>query len=509
MRRFRVPRARRGTPAPAVALLALIGLFLLAPTRALADLPPGGFVPAPVTEGGTVRWAPVGVESSYELAVSTAPRGSDERVTVHKQLPRTQTEQQEYTPHVPAGDTVYVEVSADQGQLWSHAAIVTGAEAPVSSGEAAVGDEAGEAEAQVEEAAQGEEEAEGRAPPSLGATALSATHGAASRAPGAPASASTQAFFAPAQPEAGEPSEVTAQAFSPTPPVIGIVDGAGWGSEVAGTIVKRHITWDRVDILGWSLAVKTSLAAGFKVLAVVNNTEDGKPLSQIDPNSWGAGVVSELKAHPGVSLAEASNEAYLKGGVANPVQYGRMYLAAVSAMKSAGIQVPLLFNMTGDYPRGSWASPTGWSEDAHGGGWLRDAVNGVPGLAAAILANGISIHPYGGLGENQHDDYGVNAAAADEAVARTVLGSTPPFYITEFGFDLRRCGQGVGACTKKEQAKKLTAAYSSFLADPHVQGIWWYVSHDDSTGAWGVVNDSGRGRPSLKALSRIAVAAGQ
>ena len=94
-------------------------------------------------------------------------------------------------------------------------------------------------------------------------------------------------------------------------------------------------------------------------------------------------------------------------------------------MDAAGIHIPLLFNMAGDYPHGSWAFPQGWSEDAHGGGWLRDAVSAVPGLAAAILANGISVHPYGAVGENVHDDWGSAAVAADEAVARSVLGSTP------------------------------------------------------------------------------------
>ena len=63
--------------------------------------------------------------------------------------------------------------------------------------------------------------------------------------------------------------------------------------------------------------------------------------------------------------------------------------------------------MTGDIPLSTLGRvPVCWSEDAKGGGWLRDAVNGVPGLAAAILANGISIHPYGAVGHNSHDDWG-------------------------------------------------------------------------------------------------------
>jgi hypothetical protein len=192
---------------------------------------------------------------------------------------------------------------------------------------------------------------------------------------------------------------------------------------------------------------------------------------------------------------------YLKGEKPEPVQYGRMYLAAVNALRAAGIRTPLLFNMEGDYR----VPGTGkWSLDASGGGWLRDAVKGVPGLAPAILANGISVHPYGGIEENSHDTYGVGAVAADEAIAARVLGSIPRFYITEFGFNLEACGTGSGACSSREQATKLQAAYSRFLADPHVAGIWWYQSHTDSTGDWGYMNSDGSLRPSFRALARIA-----
>ena len=127
--------------------------------------------------------------------------------------------------------------------------------------------------------------------------------------------------------------------------------------------------------------------------------------------------------------------------------------------------------MFGDYPLGSWSSPSSWSRDSTGGGWLHDAVTGVPGLAAAILANGLGSHPYGALGENSKDSYGINAVAGQETNAKTVLGATPTVYITEFGYDLGRCGEIDGACSQEEQATKMRAAYKVFLADPHVAGI--------------------------------------
>ena len=292
-------------------------------------------------------------------------------------------------------------------------------------------------------------------------------------------------------------------------PIIGTNDGVGWGRAAARTIVRGHITWNRVALGSPPNTLAGSLSDGFKVLLIVANVADRTPLSQIDPSSWGAEVVSELKARKGVGLAEAGNESYLKGDVANPIQYGRMYLDAVEDMKAARIRIPLLFNMTGDIPHNTWADPQGWSEDDDEGGWLREAVAAVPGLAAAILANGVSIHPYGAVGENSHDDLGTGSAAAEEAVANTVLGSIPPFYVTEIGYALGRCGAVAGACSERQQATKLQAAYEVFLADPHIYGIWWYQSHDDPTGNFGFMSNSNRVRPAFKVLSAIASAAGQ
>jgi hypothetical protein len=315
------------------------------------------------------------------------------------------------------------------------------------------------------------------------------------------------------EPTPPPPPPVHVEAPAPPPvashKIIGTNDGSGWGSSVAQTILAGHITWDRVEIGSSSDTPAVSLSDGFHVLAIVGNVNDGTPLSQSEPASWGASVVSQLQANPGISIAEAGNEMYYKGQIANPVQYGRMYLAAVNAMKAAGIHTPLLFNMFGDYPLGSWSSPTGDSEDMHGGGWLHDAVAGVPGLGAAILANGLSSHPYGALGENDDDVNGVNAVGAQEAVAQTVLGAIPPIYITEFGYSLASCGTFIGACSQQEQATKMRAAYAVFLKDAHVAGIWWYQSHDDSTGQFGYMNSDNTIRPSFTTLSSIAIEQGQ
>jgi hypothetical protein len=186
-----------------------------------------------------------------------------------------------------------------------------------------------------------------------------------------------------------------------------------------------------------------------------------------------------------------------------------MYLAAVNAMKVAGIHTQLLFDMFGGYPTDNWTTRASYSLDAEGGGWLHVAVTAVPGLAAAILANGVSSHPYGALEENNIDSYGVKAVAAQEAVAQAVLGATPTFYITEFGFSLSNCGEVDGACSQQEQASKMRAAYKVFLTDPHVAGIWAYQSHDDSSGQWGYMNSDNTIRPMFTVLSEFATEQGQ
>jgi hypothetical protein len=307
----------------------------------------------------------------------------------------------------------------------------------------------------------------------------------------------------------GAPAASEASADGRASVIIGTNDGAGWGTAAANTILSGQITWNRVEI-GWSTnSLASSLSDGFHTLAIVGNIGEETPISSVEPVAWASTVVSELGSNPGIAIAEAGNEMYLKGGVADPAQYGRMYLAAVHAEMLHRIWVPLLFNMAGDVPTGTWSSPNGWSQDAHGGGWLRDAVNSSPGLSGAIQRNGVTVHPYGGLEENQEDLYGVKAVAAQERVEKEVLGFYPRIYITEFGFALDKCGTPEGACSEAEQASKMTAAYKAFEADPHVDGIWWYQSHDDSSGQWGYMNNDGSTRPAFQALSALAVEQGQ
>jgi hypothetical protein len=289
---------------------------------------------------------------------------------------------------------------------------------------------------------------------------------------------------------------------SPTFPhkIIGTNDGGGWGPNSAKVIVGGGITWDRIEIGGGAGTVSSDLALGFHDLAIVGNTDDNTLLSATTPSAWGQLVVSQFQQNPGISIAEAGNEMYIKGSACEPQQYGKMYLAAYKDMQAAGIHIPLLFNMVGN----AYGCVDGTSS-----GWLQAAVSANPGLAQAILANGVSTHPYGAFGENKNDTNGTAAVAAQESVAQTVLGAIPPVYITEFGYDLGRCGQVEGACSQQEQASEFKAAYEVFLADPHVAGIWCYQSHDDPGGQWGYMNHDNTTRPAFNVLSSFAIAEGQ
>ena len=121
------------------------------------------------------------------------------------------------------------------------------------------------------------------------------------------------------------------------------------------------------------------------------------------------------------------------------------------------------------------------------------------GLGAAVLANGVAIHPYGAVGEDSADYAGTGAPATEEQNAQNVLGGIPAFYITEFGYAITTCSQPSAAavCSEAEQASEMQAAYQVFLADRHIKGIWWYQAHDDSTGGWGYLDANSNPRPSF------------
>jgi hypothetical protein len=266
---------------------------------------------------------------------------------------------------------------------------------------------------------------------------------------------------------------------------------------------------------GVNAQVATDVSEGFHVVGVVGNIDDNTALPNdgLTAASWGQLVVAQIQANPGIGLAEAGNEMFLKGGnpagysdAADPQLYGAMYLAAVNDMKAAGIHIPLLYNMYGTYLHADW-SP---SDDGDGTGWLRDAVNANKGLAAAILANGVSVHPYGPVGQSLNGcSYGTAAVACEEQDEQTLLGGIPKQYITEYGVNLASC-----SCTQAQEASQAQQVLTIFTSDPNVAGFWWFGSRDygcDSSGnncsqAFGIRNWDGSARPAFNVLSSFALA---
>jgi hypothetical protein len=523
------PTLSLGTPSPSTASeptsseeaapTSAVSVSVDAPALSAASNPPVLSV-----AGEIVQWSALGAESSYEVAISNEPRGGANRTTSYLTIPRAPGETQSYTPTLAPGETVYIGVSADNGLTWSeHEATVIAPKSektestlgpPVLSVhgdtiswstvpgavdyELAIILNPTTTRNTTYEVVSGT----GVTPPILPGQTVAYNLAANTTTEQGPWAHEVSISY-PSSESPGESGELSAHK------IIGTNDAAGWGLAAAQTILNAHITWNRVEIGSEDNSIASSISDGFHNLAIVGNIDDNTPLSQIEPASWAATVASQIKANPSIAIAEAGNEIYLKGNIANPVRYGEMYLDAVNALKAAGIHTPLLFNMIGDYPHGTWTNQTSWSTDENGGGWLHDAVAAVPGLANAILANGLSTHPYGAIGENHDDTNGTAAVTAQEAVAKKVLGATPPIYITEFGYNLGNCGDPAGACSQEEQASKLKAAYKTLLADPHVAGIWIYQSHDDSTGQWGFMNNDNTTRPSYNVLAEIAHEQGQ
>ena len=195
---------------------------------------------------------------------------------------------------------------------------------------------------------------------------------------------------------------------------------------------------------------------------------------------------------------------YLKGHIANSVQYGKMYLAAVNAEKAAGIHTPLCTTCPGttrgEVGRTRPAGPR--TETAEAGCVTRSTQYRASARRSSPMAS--ARIPTGPSTKNSADESGVQALAAQERVAQTVLGSVPTFYVTEFGYNMAACGAASGACSEAEQASKTRAAIKAFLGDPHFAGIFIYQSHDDGTGHFGYMNNDNTTRPTFGVLSELA-----
>ena len=276
--------------------------------------------------------------------------------------------------------------------------------------------------------------------------------------------------------------------------------------------INAGLKWDRYE--GFSMPSTSQpyyspaddQALGLSDLGIID-TDNNTLLSTVNPTTYANYGVSIIKANPGVKIWEVLNEAYYKGGVADPISYGKLYLALynkVTASNSGITGVTLLFNMWGDYQLSSGS----WSDAGFGGGWLHDAVAANPGLAAAIASEATSTHPYGPIVDpSPQYESGPYAVKYQQQNEQAYLGTVPPAYITEYGIDIN--GLSAPDCPGNalgEQAYQLTEAYNIFLNSSitkNVKGIIWYQAFSDSNSSPnnGIVDNNGNTpRPALQAL---------
>jgi hypothetical protein len=176
-----------------------------------------------------------------------------------------------------------------------------------------------------------------------------------------------------------------------------------------------------------------------------------------------------------------------------------MYMSLARAVDAAGVKgVKLLFNSFGDYVR-----PTGtWSQVANGGGWIAAALAAQPGLKERL--DGFTNHPYGLVGENQENDWGPGALAAEHNQAVALGFANTAYYVSEYGIRVE-AGGPTGSASPAQQAERVKAVYSELIGLGYVKGIWFYESHDESSSEkWGFVSGSWTPRPVLGVLEAFA-----
>jgi hypothetical protein len=269
--------------------------------------------------------------------------------------------------------------------------------------------------------------------------------------------------------------------------IIGLNDYAGWGSGPATLYYNDGFRWDRID----GCPSSTELNEGINMIAIL-------PLTS---SSDGAGDVTSCMDQWNTStyasriIYEFDNEPFYNG--VSATTYAQDYQAAYTAKHAANIVQPLLFMTTGD-PSGDYGSNT----------WLDEALDAVPSLQV----DGFSVHPYGEVNQNTGtNSNGVGAVLALRQDAVNKGFANTPWYLTEFGFTL--CTpESATSCTTNtttaggwyvpsecEQEKQLQLTYNALLAygdgtsGTWLKGIWWYQTHDDSTGEFGIMDTPGGG----------------
>ncbi len=295
--------------------------------------------------------------------------------------------------------------------------------------------------------------------------------------------------------------------------IIGVNDGSGWGAKDATDFRERGFTSERLNASSGT-GIKESTELGWTNDAViVGNTNDEEPLSKVNVSKWTEEALAQVKeeAAKGVTLLEVGNEMYLKGACGagcyqqkEPAKYAEMFVSLSKAVEGAKVEgVKLLFDSYGDYEE-SKEGP--WSQVCCGGGWLATAEKAQPELRQRVA--GFTMHPYGEAGENKENDGGPGALWAQHEQAVALGFENTEYYLTEYGAQVE--GE-VNSTSLASQKEKIKAVYEELVTFPFVRGIWYYQTHDDTTGKWGLIEKQESGespfvpRPSLEVVESFAL----
>ncbi len=302
----------------------------------------------------------------------------------------------------------------------------------------------------------------------------------------------------------------------PSSIIVGLNDGAGWGAPDSTKFHERGFTSERLEAGGPYTKIKESTELGWtNDTVIVGNTPDETPLSSINVTTWTSETLAQIKEEMtyGVTLFEVGNEMFLKGYCGEgcyqqkePAKYAEMFVSLSKAVEKEGITgIKLLFNSYGDYETSNGGP---WSQVCCGGGWLATAEKAQPELLKRV--SGFTMHPYGAAGENKENDWGPGALKVEHEQAVSLGFEHTNYYATEFGIKLEE-GGGDGSTSKANQAEKIGAVYSELAGFGYVKGIWYYQSHDDGSGKWGLIEHQEGGespfepRPSLETVANYAL----
>lgn len=272
----------------------------------------------------------------------------------------------------------------------------------------------------------------------------------------------------------------------PTSVIIGTNDFSGWQEGPAKTMVAAGIKAGRIEGTGELSKAIGYGAVASEMMVIVGNTSDGSRLSTVNKSAQTAEVVKEAEACAklGVGLLEFMNEPYLKGASHNKegAKYAELYLSALAAIEAKGLKVRLLASLDCEL---SW-------------------VEAMPATFWASV-QGFTIHPYGSL------SWSFGWAGYLKCLEyASKKGANVGWFVSEDGTELNgKTTQypGFSVPTETERVQLVHAKYETYIASTVAggcEGIYYYQSHNDSTGTFGFMDNTNKALPLMSTIAAFA-----